>query len=680
MQTSQKCSRIHRRFYRTMHLLLLLVLLLSLSFSGDPLRTGQAQNSLPWRDKGSPFGVVASLGNRVRTEDINAAVALMREAGVQWQREEIFWHEVQHTPGGPFIWTGDGSGLYNYDHAIEAQVANGIRVLGLLDYNPAWFKGKNPTLDEWLDDWGTFVYNAVARYGRDRGWIKHWELWNEPNLAKSGYESGLYTVYDFVRILEVGRAAAKAADPEAQIVMGGLASIWGIPPDENNHDYFDYLLGVAEAGGWQHVDILSIHLYRPDSPEGATGGRHRAMDMRTELDHIDEFLRKYGAKPVWITEMGWSTHQAWPGVDEDTQAFYLVRAYILAIAHPSVEKFFWYDFRNDSDPNAPYETPTYDNLNEQLHYGLLRRTYPLDPNRADLRKPSFVAYRTMTQMLGDVSLQRVMADGNEPDKPGVYWYRFGSGARNVDVIWRTVDKSPELIVPCGCQEAVVRGWNGELRQVVYALEGHIKLRLDDVGAPLYVEYDPPAAQDGEYFAVTGHTLRGAFRDFWYAHGGVERFGYPITEEFIEPAPGSRQPLVVQYFDRARFELAPVHGSAYPVQLSNIGQVSLARQGIDWTTLPKATDVTTETLFFAETGHKIEAPFRGIWEHFGGVPLMGYPLSEAFETIDPNRQRPRIMQYFERARLEYYPAYEGKPAEMVFGMLGRELYTSWGAMP
>lgn len=636
---------------------------------------------LPWRDKGSPFAVVASLGNRVHQDEIPAAVDLMVEAGVQWQREEIFWHKVQFTSGGPFIWTGDGSGLYNYDYAIQAQASRGINVLGLLDYNPAWFKGKNPTLDEWIEDWGHFVYHAVARYGRDLGYIKYWELWNEPNLAQFGYESGLYTVQDFVRILEVGRAAALAADPEAKIVMGGLASVWGDSPSEHDKDYFEYLLGVAEAGGWDLVDILAVHMYRPDSPEGSTGGRYLAMDLRTELDHLDELLARYGPKPVWITEMGWPTSKVWPGVDEDTQAFYLVRSYILAIAHPSIEKLFWYDFRNDTDPAAAYEYPWYNDLNEQFHYGLLRRIYPLDPNHGDLRKPSFVAFRTMTRMLAGLSMTGVIADGNELAMPSLFWYRFANGERNVDIVWRTQPTTSTLTIDCGCKEAVIRGWNGQLKHIVYAADGVVQVRLDEIGAPMYVEYDPPIAHDGEYFAATGHSIRGGFRDFWYAHGGVSRFGYPLTEEIIESEYGSGRPHIVQYFERSQFELFPeLAGTPYHIQVSNLGFSSLLQKGVDWYALPKASNVPTGTLYFEETGHSIQPPFQGMWQHFGGIPLLGYPLSESFERFDEARQRPYRVQYFERARLEYFPEYAGKPAEMQFGLLGRELFTSWGNMP
>ncbi|NJO04993.1 MAG: hypothetical protein HC876_05385 [Chloroflexaceae bacterium] len=220
----------------------------------------------PAYNKSSPFGIVAALGNRVREDELDTAVGLLREAGVQWQREEIFWDRVQKAPGGPFIWNGDGSGFYNYDRAIGAQVAAGINVLGLLDYNPYWFKSKNPHPDEWIEDWGNYVYATVAHYGRDKGWITYWELWNEPNVRASGYESGLYEIKDFVRLLEVGRAAAQAADPNAIIVMGGMSGLTQIDA-EYSYDALTYLDEVGKLGGWQHVDIIALHPYHPAPPE-----------------------------------------------------------------------------------------------------------------------------------------------------------------------------------------------------------------------------------------------------------------------------------------------------------------------------------------------------------------------------------------------------------------------------
>ncbi len=669
-------------FMHRMRIPILLTLMLTITIGtvlvADTTPTAAAE--LPWRDKSSPFGIVAALGNRVRADEIGVAVNLMREAGVQWQREEIFWDRVQTQPGGPFTWTGDGSGFYDYDRSIGAQVAAGINILGLLDYNPAWFKGRNPHPDEWIRDWGDFVYATVARYGRDRGWIKHWELWNEPNLAHSGYESGLYEIKDFVRILEVGRAAAKAADPEARIVMGGLASGWTTIPSPYTYDYMDYLERVAMLGGWNHVDILAIHPYRSNAPEGDFWQRDRSADFRAELQRLDALLARFGPKPVWITEMGWSTSKRWPGVDDDSQALFLVRAYILALSHPSIEKIFWYDLRNDTQPGSNYQNPIYNDNEVEFHYGLLRRSYPFDPNRADLRKPAFLAYRALTQILSGVSLERPLADGLLNGQLGVYWYRFSGSGRRVDVLWRTTETPPNLTVACNCREALVRGWQGDVKYVLQSNDGTLRLRLEAIGAPIYVEYDPPVARGGQYFAATRHSLRGAFRSYWEANGGLARFGYPLTEELIEPEAGSGRPRVVQYFERARFEHFPeLSGTPFEVQSGRLGDVILRLQGIDWQTLPKAGAVAPDCLFVPETGHSLCPPFRAAWERFGGLALVGYPLSEPIPSTQPDG-KPYTIQYFERARLEYFPELQGTPYEVQLGLLGRELIFRWEEMP
>lgn len=649
--------------------LLLLALFALPAWSSRPA----AAQDLPRQDKGSPFGVVAALGNRVRADEIPTAVALMREAGVQWQREEIFWDRVQQQPGGPYNWAGDGSGHYNYDLAIGAQAAAGINLLGLLDYNPAWFKGKNPHPDEWIADWGDFVYNAVARYGRERGQIKYWELWNEPNLAASGYESGLYTIADFVRILEVGRAAALAADPEAKIVMGGLASIWGEPPSAYNYDYFDYLDQVGRLGGWAYVDIIAIHPYRPDAPEGDAWRRDQSLTFSQELRRLDGILRTYGSKPIWLTEVGWSTNQGWPGVDEQTQAFFLVRAYMHAIAHPSVEKLFWYDFRNDTRPSAPYERPVYNEREVEFHYGLLRRSFPLDRERADLRKPSFLAYRAMTDLLAGLDLREVARDGAE----GLHWYRFAGTGRRVDVLWRTGADTPALMVACGCREALVRAWNGEVRYLLHADAGEVILRPSALGAPLYIEYDPPPSRGRQIFAATGHSLGGAFGAFWARHGGLARFGYPLTEELIEPEAASGRPRVVQYFERARFEHFPeLSGTPYEVQLARLGEPALDRVGLDWRSLPPAAEAPPECMLFPETGRRLCPPFLAAWQQAGGLDLIGLPLTEAF----PEPGADYSVQYFERARIEQHPVQAGGTYATQLGLLGREQIVRWGAMP
>lgn len=627
-------------------------------------------------DKSAPFGIVSALGNRVRDDEQDRAIAMMKEAGVQWAREEIFWDRLQPERGGPYLWGGDGSGFYNYDASIDRLRKAGINVLGQLDYNPKWFKSKNPVLDEWIKDWGDFVYNTVARYGRDRNQIKYWEIWNEPNLRKYGYENGLYSIGDLVRVLNVARAAAKAADPNAIIVLGGIASIWGELLTPQDYDVTTYLRMLYDAGGWNSFDILAIHPYRPGAPEAGSWRRDQTQDFEAELRAVDGLLAEFGNKPVWITEVAWSTYDGSYGVSEVDQAAYLVRMYLLAMSHPSVQRVFWYNLRNDTAPNAPYDQPVYDKKEPEYHYGLLNRTYPLDPKRGDLRKPAFVAYRTMTEVLAGMNADGVLANGDNPAMPGTFGYRYSGGGRVAIVLWRiSGDAPPVLTISCACRDARVRQWDGKLLTALQT-EGTLTIRLDYIGVPIYIEWGEDRAQDGQLFSETGHRVSGAILKFWTERGGLQQFGYPITPAITEPEAGSGKPRLVQYFERNRFEYNPeAANTPYAVQVGRLGDELLRRMGVDWATLPRPTDAPPpDCLDFSETGHRICPPFRAYWEQRGGLSIYGLPLTDAYE------ENGILVQYFERNRFEYHADKAGTPYEIQLGLLGRMLYSKWSVWP
>ncbi|NTW02115.1 MAG: hypothetical protein HGA19_12655, partial [Oscillochloris sp.] len=448
------------------------------------------------------------------------------------------------------------------------------------------------------------------------------------------------------------------------------------PPSQHHYDYFDYLDHVGQLGGWNFIDVIAIHPYRPDAPEGDAWRRDQSLTFSQELARLDSILSTYGSRPVWFTEMGWSSSQSYPGVDADTQAFFLVRSYLIALTHPSIEKIFWYDFRDDTRPAAPYERPETNPNEIEFHYGLLRRTYPLDTMRADLRKPAFLAYRTMTSMLSGLWLQETPRNGDN----GIFWHRYAGGSRRVDVLWRTGESVPTIDVACNCREALVRGWNGEVRYLLMSVDGQIHLHPGDLGAPLYIEYDPPAGQ-GQIFSATGHSISGEFRAFWESRGGLARFGYPITEELIEPEPGTGRPHTVQYFERVRLEYFPeLQGTPYAVQLARLGETALQRQGFDWHSLPYQTDAPPECRLFSETGRRLCAPFLDAWDQAGGLDLVGLPLTEAFPVTYQATGEVYSVQYFERARIEYHPDHEGTPYLIQLGLLGREQIVFWGTMP
>ncbi|MCC6626912.1 MAG: class F sortase [Chloroflexi bacterium] len=83
----------------------------------------------------------------------------------------------------------------------------------------------------------------------------------------------------------------------------------------------------------------------------------------------------------------------------------------------------------------------------------------------------------------------------------------------------------------------------------------------------YTPPDPICPPTSCRLAVeTNHSVRDAFLSFWRENGGLPVFGLPLTEAFDE-IQGPGQARLVQYFERARFELDPDSGT---VQLGRLG--------------------------------------------------------------------------------------------------------------
>jgi subtilisin family serine protease len=193
---------------------------------------------------------------------------------------------------------------------------------------------------------------------------------------------------------------------------------------------------------------------------------------------------------------------------------------------------------------------------------------------------------------------------------------------------------------------------------------------------------PRPAAGATYFPQTQHSLRGTFRQYWRAHGGLPIFGYPISEEFLERGDDGRD-YVVQYFERHRLELHPERAPPYNVQLTRIGDLALQQAGRDWFSLPRG-EPRPGCLFFPETGHSLCEPFLSYWRANGlefdgrrgksaaeSLALFGMPLGEPqIETLADGSLA--AVQWFERARFE-----DHGPQSVLLGLLGNELARARG---
>jgi hypothetical protein len=156
-----------------------------------------------------------------------------------------------------------------------------------------------------------------------------------------------------------------------------------------------------------------------------------------------------------------------------------------------------------------------------------------------------------------------------------------------------------------------------------------------------------AQQNLVYFPQTGHFLGGAFRTYFDNNGSVGIFGYPVTEEYVRSSDG----VIVQYFERARFELRGTEFDTVVVRQGDIGSEAAAQLGYNFAPVAPFPDTATRR-YFPETGHSLRGGFKAFWDANNGAKVFGAPISEEFTEFLVNGQR-HTVQYFERARFELH---------------------------
>ncbi len=229
------------------------------------------------------------------------------------------WREIEPTQN-QFHWQ-------TVDELVAAAEYYGLRLVARLDQPPDWavIPAKPGTPPVNLDDYEDFVHWTATRY---RGRIAAYIIWNEPNLSLewAGYppDPAAYS-----RLLRRAYTTIKQADPQALVVAAGLA-----PTNDRSAQALDerlFLERLLQAGASPYFDVLAAHPYSfgqpPDAP--ARDDRHPAF---ARLEDLHRILASHGdrARPVWITEMGWTVSppddQPDIGVTPQQQAQYLVDA------------------------------------------------------------------------------------------------------------------------------------------------------------------------------------------------------------------------------------------------------------------------------------------------------------------------------------------------------------------
>lgn len=283
------------------------------------LRVGVAVN---FRVGGSKY-----VGNMAR---------LVRGSGARLVRDDFRWEAIEARPGR-YRWREP-------DRIVTLAASKGLGVLPLLTKAPSWATGRTRgDYDIMPRDparFAAFTRRVVARYGTGgRFWREHPDL--DPRLAPTWFElfnepygvpasEGGADLAAYARTAAAAVDAGRAANARARFLIAGETTAIG--PGGREVPWLEGLYDAVPGFG-RFVDGVAAHPYSgASSPTRWTpGDGDRYQTRRIERLRDTMVRRGDGRKPVWLTEIGWSTCPKDPKcVTPRAQATHLSELFALA--------------------------------------------------------------------------------------------------------------------------------------------------------------------------------------------------------------------------------------------------------------------------------------------------------------------------------------------------------------
>jgi hypothetical protein len=294
--------------------------------------------------------------------DMDEAYQRLRALGATHLRMNVLWWQV--VPAAERLQTTTPA-VINYDwgvldQAIARAATYGIKVqLDLTGDPPSYACGsKLPpySCDGFKPDralFAHFVGSAVAHF---RGRVSRFSLWNEPNwftwISPHDQAPLLYR-----RLYQAGYAAAKAANPDAEIVMGEFAPHFqrniSTPPLQFIREMvcvnkkLEPIKGAKrKCKGELEFDAVATHPYdftnrptrRRENPDELTianiNSLPRLLDRLRKKGLVTPSKRKF---PVYLTEHGYFVSGR-RGVPETTRKNWIVKAWQMALEAPRIKQ------------------------------------------------------------------------------------------------------------------------------------------------------------------------------------------------------------------------------------------------------------------------------------------------------------------------------------------------------
>jgi hypothetical protein len=244
--------------------------------------------------------------------------------------------------------------LDEFDRRIPQYNRRGIDVLVVVSYSPGWQAPDKLSPPKDVDKYAEFVAAMAQRFDGQNGrpHVKAWEIWNEPDDNvhwRNGPQPDIYA-----GLLKASYNRIKAANPAATVVTGGMVG--------NHYAFLEQLYARGVKG---HFDAVGTHTdtaclkAAPDffyrEPDGRIGRFSFTGYRETRQVMVDNG----DPKPIWFTEIGWSTSQGnchlpnrtseKAGVSQAQQAELLKHAYECLQADDYVHVALWFSLQDVSD-------------------------------------------------------------------------------------------------------------------------------------------------------------------------------------------------------------------------------------------------------------------------------------------------------------------------------------------
>ena len=400
-------------------------------------------------------------------------------SGATWVRNEISWASVEPTDASPPVhrWAAT-------DAVFAPARQSHFNMIATINGNPGWAatRARGPIDKAPISRFADFAGALAERYDGDgiddapgSPIVEYFEFYNEPDAGNLGRDKrwGNYGK-EYAEMLAAVYPAIKSANPNAKVLLGGLAYDWF---EEDNGPFVRTFLDTVLAnGGGNFFDIMNFHQYPPFAASwGAPNGPGLVEKTNAVRAKLTEF--GYGNKPLVITESGAHSNDAVGlPMTPELQARYVTMLYTQVMAS-DVDLMVWFMFY---DPMASYP---YKNglLTEAL--GSARPT----------RKLSFDAYRTAVDLLTGATFVRQWTPA-ETGNADLLAYQFTSkDGAPFHVAWfGPIERTDAAPLRVAGSSAIVRDIYGATRSVADAddgvTDGVITLQIG--AQPAYIHPQP----------------------------------------------------------------------------------------------------------------------------------------------------------------------------------------------